>query len=209
MTIAVAAQQTWRSTIKSAKHACKEVCEHASPSPQGKFFIQSDLLRSSLVPFWGDIAKSWTTYCQIQSLCYKRLQNQRHGFASLLRGYKAAVRCGERRELQFSRVRYYYCEASMWLLCISSVGHSVRSYVCADLLSIREGMQPFKRWVPCLSKETSTSREELDMSGLMIEQQGMPLLALHLCISLDYISAYRTHMQCQVREIPSGAAACM
>ena len=40
---------------------------------------------------------------------------------------------------ELTRVRYCYCEASVWLLCISSVGCSVRSYVCADLLSTREG----------------------------------------------------------------------
>ena len=57
---------------------------------------------------------------------------------------KAAVRRGKKKKKEnssellysFSRVRYCYCEASVWLLCISSVGRSVRSYVCADLPSI-------------------------------------------------------------------------
>ena len=38
-----------------------------------------------------------------------------------------------------------YCEASVCHLCISSVGCSVRSYVCTDLQSIRKVRQPFKR----------------------------------------------------------------
>ena len=35
-------------------------------------------------------------------------------------------------------MHYCYCEVSVWLLCISSVGRSVCSYFCADLLSLRE-----------------------------------------------------------------------
>ena len=57
---------------------------------------------------------------------------------------KAAVRRGKKKkEENFSYLMYSFkrvrCETPVWLLCISSVGHSIRGYVCADLLSIREG----------------------------------------------------------------------
>ena len=49
--------------------------------------------------------------------------------------------------LSLTSVHYCYCEASVWLLCISSLGRSVHSYVCADLLKVY-GKAALQRGVP-------------------------------------------------------------
>ena len=121
------------------------------PPPPRKFGI-SDLLRSFLVPFWGEIARVGQPTAKsivIVFEAFKCLQNLRtwlrFTLQRLQRSHEAQKKKKENCSQQlfsFSRcsVELRDTNTSMWLLCISSVslGSSVCSYICAHLLSIHE-----------------------------------------------------------------------
>ena len=115
--------------------------------PQEKF---SDLLRSFLVPFWGEIARvGWPTAV---FEAFKHSQNLKAWFCFTLQRLQSS--CEVREKYKKTLASYHTHSVtcviaavklrSVWLVCISSVGSSVHSYVCTDLLSIHEG-SPSKR----------------------------------------------------------------
>ena len=115
---------------------CAIECARSMPTrggwghaPQENFLI-SDLLKSFLVPIWGEIAcKSWTTYCQIQSLCLKR-QNLKTWLRFTLQRLQSSREAREKRQFQLATVlvqsllcgaeRYkyiYFSVACVYLQC--------------------------------------------------------------------------------------------
>ena len=122
---------------------------HASP---GKFLI-SDLLRLLLVPFWGETARveRLTANLVIVFEIFKRSHNLKAWLRFAPRGgnfflasycmYSFSRSSVELRDTNTNvchRILSYF----LWYSTMVSVGRSVRSYVCADLLST-----PYPPWI--------------------------------------------------------------
>ena len=119
--------------------------------PPGKFLI-SDLLRSLLVPFGGETARveRLTANLVIVFETFKRSHNLKAWLRFAPRRGKTFLatycmysfsRCSVEliREIQILTVCHRILSYLLWYSTVVSVGRSVRSYVCADLLSTREG----------------------------------------------------------------------
>ena len=72
-------------------------------------------------------------------LCFAPQRLQRGSEKKKKEHFSQLLYLFSRCSVELSERYKYFSVASMWLPCISSVGRMVRSYLCADLLSVREG----------------------------------------------------------------------
>ena len=121
--------------------------------PQEKFLISD--LRSFLVPFWGETARVgrltanlvtvFETFTRSHNLKAQLCFAPRHGKNCLASYWMYSFSC---YSVELRDTNTVSSDPQLFVTMVS-VGRSVRSYVCADLLSTREG-SPSKRGCICI-----------------------------------------------------------
>ena len=135
---------TWRRVIKRARLGGVRACSHRI------FFFDFDLLLNLVIVFEA-IKRSQKLKTSLR-LSLQRLQSSRE--ARERRKFLAS--CCNRSVVALWNWEIHELNTSVWLLCISSVSRSVRSYVCMCRLTLSyTRRQPFK--IQSASKYTDPS----------------------------------------------------